>query len=271
MENNLVTYNHPSQFQVWVTNDYSLFKTLNGNRDVAVSRVNKIMESIDNVGYRPQPVLVNQNMEIIDGQGRFSALKKMGLPILYIIDENAGIKECVAMNIYQENWTLLDYIKSYAEQGNEDYIFIYKMAKEFPRLSMGTIIPVCIGNYDFYGNNSVKNGSLKIGRDKSEIVNILNYIMLFYPYKKYMSSFDRAAKVFMLTWESEEIDNDAMLKAVEKRFQKIKPYSSTEEAVKTFGDIYNFNRRDKVYFEVLYNEKVSQRSAIYRYKKKNAR
>ena len=65
-------------------------------------------------------------------------------------------------------------------------------------------------------------------------------------------------------------DNDAMLKAVEKRFQKIKPYSSTEEAVKTFGDIYNFNRRDKVYFEVLYNEKVSQRSAIYRYKKKNA-
>ena len=130
MENNLATYNHPSEFQVWVTNDYGLFKNLNGNRDIAFARVDKIAKSIKNIGYRPQPILVNGNMEIIDGQGRFQALKNMGLPILYIIDKNAGIKECISMNIYQEKWNVMDYVKSYAEQGNNDYILLYEMIKQ---------------------------------------------------------------------------------------------------------------------------------------------
>lgn len=270
MENNLATYNHPSEFQVWVTNDYGLFKTLNGNRDIAFARVDKIAKSIKNIGYRPQPILVNGNMEIIDGQGRFQALKNMGLPILYIIDKNAGIKECISMNIYQEKWNVMDYVKSYAEQGNNDYILLYEMIKQFPKLHLRVIVPVCTGNYGSDGFDILKKGRFKVGRDKKEIVKILEYLMQFYPYEKYMSNFDRAAKVFLLAYEHPEIDKDAMLKAVETRFQKITPYNSIEEAVKTFGDIYNYKRRDKVYFEILYSETVSMRSIKIRNQKKNA-
>ena len=59
--------------------DYSQFKYLGGNRDITHSK--KLLESITQNGYFNVPILVNENMEIIDGQGRFEALKMLGLPI----------------------------------------------------------------------------------------------------------------------------------------------------------------------------------------------
>lgn len=44
------------------TNNYKIFKKLKGNRDVAPSRVRKIVESINKVGYVTSPVIVNENV-----------------------------------------------------------------------------------------------------------------------------------------------------------------------------------------------------------------
>ena len=41
---------------------------IQGNRITSVGRINKIKRSIMQVGYITSPILVNENMEIIDGQ-----------------------------------------------------------------------------------------------------------------------------------------------------------------------------------------------------------
>ena len=55
------------------TGDYGIFKRLKGNRTVTRSRVEKIKNSINKVGYIKSPIVVNEKREVIDGQGRCQA------------------------------------------------------------------------------------------------------------------------------------------------------------------------------------------------------
>ena len=93
---------------VYRTNDYSQFNKLVGNRAVTRDRVMAIIESVNTVGYVLSPIVVNEKMEIIDGQGRAEAFEELGLPIDYVIAEGAGIAECIQLNIKQKNWGLID-------------------------------------------------------------------------------------------------------------------------------------------------------------------
>ena len=109
------------------TTDYDLFKRLEGNREVLKSRINKIKKSICKYGYVYNPIVVNEKYEIIDGQGRFGALKELELPIDFVIAPGTGLNDCIALNASGTIWTLKDYIASYSEQGNENYIRMYDL------------------------------------------------------------------------------------------------------------------------------------------------
>lgn len=87
---------------IYSSEDYSVFRKLNGNRSVLEQRKNMIMASITERGWIRNPVVVNEKMEIIDGQGRFEALKELGLPIEYVVAKGASISDCIALNIKQK-------------------------------------------------------------------------------------------------------------------------------------------------------------------------
>lgn len=61
--------------QVYEEKDYSKFKRLENNRDVTESRKEKLKASIAS-GEILNPIIVNEKMEIIDGQGRYEAKKR---------------------------------------------------------------------------------------------------------------------------------------------------------------------------------------------------
>ena len=108
------------------TMDYGIFKRLPCNRAVTQTRRDRLVESFGKADIIC-PIVVNEKMEIIDGQGRYEARKKLGLPIMYIIQPGIGVRECMIMNQYNKPWSTTDYIDSYAEAGNENY----KRLKQF--------------------------------------------------------------------------------------------------------------------------------------------
>ena len=67
------------------------------------------------------PIVVNEKFEIIDGQGRFKALKTLSLPIEYILIPGLGLEECKKMNENSTTWNSRNFIVSEAELGNENY------------------------------------------------------------------------------------------------------------------------------------------------------
>ena len=134
-----------SEYKIYETTNYSDFKTMEGNRTIKDNRVNKIVESINKVGYVLSPILVNEKMEVIDGQGRLSALERLKLPVHYMIQEGVGIEECRQMNIHQSNWTVYDYVCSYAIRGNEDYQRLQSLLDVFDVLPVNVVIASALG------------------------------------------------------------------------------------------------------------------------------
>ena len=138
--------------EVFKTNDYSKFTKLNGNRRVDEARVLKIISSIEKVGYITSPIIVNEKMEVIDGQGRLEALKRLELPVEYIIQQGIGIEECIAMNIHQVNWKDRDYIESYANRGFESYRFLKELLDKYKETFKKKNIKVLIQYIDSWGH-----------------------------------------------------------------------------------------------------------------------
>lgn len=67
------------------TKEYDRFSFLTANRPVDYNHVNKIKKSLQEYGFLDsQPITVNNEMQIIDGQHRFVACKEMGLPIKFV-------------------------------------------------------------------------------------------------------------------------------------------------------------------------------------------
>lgn len=76
---------------VYLTTNYDQFRVLDGNRAVTATRVNKIKKSIQTVGYIPNPIIINENYEVIDGQGRLQACRELQEPIAFIKVPGIGI------------------------------------------------------------------------------------------------------------------------------------------------------------------------------------
>lgn len=107
------------------TTNYDNFKALQGNRVVDPCNVKKIKESISDIGYKKsQPIIVDEDLQIVDGQHRFTACKELGLPIYFTIEptNNESIKITQKFNKDQKNWGAMDFLRSYAERGFKDYI-----------------------------------------------------------------------------------------------------------------------------------------------------
>ncbi len=111
--------------EIYEETDYSVFKRLPDNREVLKDRLNKLMASISEK-YVLCPISVNENMEIIDGQGRFEACKALGKPIHYYIAPGATSEDCKRMNKYNTKWGIKDFAVSYSKSGNMNYTYLLK-------------------------------------------------------------------------------------------------------------------------------------------------
>lgn len=130
---------------IYTTTDYDGFVFTDWNRDVSNARVVKMVESIKKVGWLPEPVMVNEKFEVIDGQSRVKALEKLGMPVQFCIRKGVGRKECQALNLFQKNWTTRDYINSYIADGNDNYIWLKDMLEKYSALTP-QIVQSCVAS-----------------------------------------------------------------------------------------------------------------------------
>ena len=66
-----------NDLQIHSTNDLSVFKILEGNRNINLANVERLVKSIEENGFLQMPIIVNENYEVIDGQHRLMAAKKL--------------------------------------------------------------------------------------------------------------------------------------------------------------------------------------------------
>ena len=117
--------------EIKTTTNYCQFKKLSGNRQTDLQRVLRIQDSIERIGWVSNPIIVNENLEIVDGQGRFEALRRLNMPVEYIVIPGANINHCRVMNDVNKPWYGREFIQSFAETGDEGYKLLWQCMTQF--------------------------------------------------------------------------------------------------------------------------------------------
>lgn len=112
-----------SKNEIMETTDYDIFILVGGNRAVDKQHVARLKRKMIDNGNLTQsfPIVVNEKMEVIDGQHRLTALKELDWPVFYTVQKHLTLDTVRAINTASKNWSWKDYAESYASLGNEEY------------------------------------------------------------------------------------------------------------------------------------------------------
>jgi len=120
--------NTVKSFKLKTTTDYNLLRMNKLNRSVNQNHVNKLIESIKTNGLQV-PVIVNNENQIVDGQHRFIALKKLKYKVPYLVSPNwSDNEDTVQANNIVKDWTALQFAENRAKIGHIDIKKAYKTA-----------------------------------------------------------------------------------------------------------------------------------------------
>mgnify|MGYP003138937054 CR=1 FL=1 len=106
--------------KIYKTTDYSVFKYLKGNRAVNELHVRRLVEAIKEKDLQV-PIIVDEKMNVVEGQHRLEAYKIVGNPILYIMKSDVDLSDVRRLNSVSRKWNLTEYLMSYVKLGNRDY------------------------------------------------------------------------------------------------------------------------------------------------------
>ena len=126
------------------TKNYDDFVMMKGNRDIDEPNVKRFMKIIqegklyDEV--QVNPTKVNGKWVIVDGQHKFTALKRLGKAVPVIVKRtNVPLNGVVDINTQRKYWTDVDRVRSYSELGNEKYTRLYNIFLELNKIHSVTI------------------------------------------------------------------------------------------------------------------------------------
>jgi hypothetical protein len=238
--------------------DYSKFKRIDGNRAVLDGRVEKIIASIKSRGFIGA-IVVNEKMEVIDGQGRLEACKQLNVSIDYIIEEGLTIDDCISMNISGTPWNMMDYINSYAARGYKDYVVL----KDFLTKSDYSFKVACYAIFETAGTNRdevIKTGKLVISQEQLDFA---------YEILDFWKNFDgistnRRAELYaaiLYCYKMDIVDNNRLVRkilAFPKAFETI---ATITDAIDVIEDCYNNRLKgEHVYIETEYFKMLEKKT-----------
>ena len=128
------------EFFVKFTKRYDLFSKVPGNRDVNGGHLIQLTKSMRTNGSLITPILVNEKMEVIDGQHRLEALKELKREVPFIQVSGYGPREMQVMNQQQKNWRHPDFLHYYTKQKKDAYVMLTNFMIEFPKIQLSAAV-----------------------------------------------------------------------------------------------------------------------------------
>ena len=231
-----------------LTNDFSEFKLVKGNRIIDPKHVNELKKSIKAVGYIGAPVLVNKSKEIIDGQHRVEACRQLNVSVPYQIINGANIDYVIKLNATQKNWRLQDYINSYAARGSESYQIIRRFLKE-----SGFIFDISmfllVGSDGSNKADAIKDGTVTCTEEMYQrAIKVAQYLHQFDGIKTNRRQAFIRGIVYSL--RIPDVEQGLLTKRINANPRAFEYLSDMFDCVKVIEKVYNKGRRkDYVYIE----------------------
>lgn len=144
------------------------FGFIKSNRLINNANLKSIEKSLAKYG-QLSPIIVTQDGYIFDGQHRYLALKKLGMPIWYTISKEATKQLIEEVNTVGKHWVTQDRVHNQKESGYKDIKQLYEQYENWKQFTVGSI------NYAFSARNTtvskdIKNKEYKFDFNKGKAV-----------------------------------------------------------------------------------------------------
>lgn len=235
--------------QIQSTKDYSLFKYILANREVSIPHVNRLVKAIrKNNLLHLNPIIVNNDMEILDGQHRIAAAELLNVEIFYQVDEKVSKKDLSDLNSVKKNWSTMDYINFWGVEKAAGFDELSKFLSIYPNLPPSTALMLLSGDGSRDMNN-LKNGIIDIS-NLTEATHIADVV------KKFRNIIDFAYdRNFILSIarviKSGKYDQAIMDKRLEYQSRSLVKCATVRQYIEMLEEIYNKGSHNKVSFKYL--------------------
>jgi hypothetical protein len=171
---------------VYVTKNYDFFKKLEGNREPSKQHINKMLDSISQLGVNRDVVVVDIEAEntigVVDGQHELKALMKLGVSIVFkyikVPTMKEAIQQIIKMNTTSKNWGVNQFMDLWLHF-NPHYQRLQKYVTE-------NEINIQLGAYILYGHSeteakrALRSGEFSINLSLNRINHIFGSINRLY-------------------------------------------------------------------------------------------
>ena len=107
---------------IYQTTNYDQFHLDHLNREVDKKHLQDLIANIQKGKAIIQPIQVDSDMNIIDGQHRYLACKTLHKRLYYYVDNQTKVMDADLLNSKSKKWELKTYVERGVAMGNKDYI-----------------------------------------------------------------------------------------------------------------------------------------------------
>lgn len=232
--------------QIYKTKDYNMFNFRQDNRPLVDSHVKELMDSMRSNGWiQGSYVVVNDKMEVIDGQHRLMSGMELGLPIIFTIEKGTGFDTIQKLNTKQKNWTKHNHIDGFVKKGNQNYIILDKYMKKYPEFKLTEML-MFLGNTQTNISKEVfEDGGFEVKSTSicdmwiNNLMSLKGYFPKYYNKSIFVRSILRVMK-------KEGFVFSEFLHKVQLRPTMLQPCGTVEQYVELIETIYNYKRSNKL-------------------------
>ena len=232
-----------------VTTNYDLFSLRDDNRKkierAHVLRLKNSLEKKNMLGLKP--IIVNEKMEILDGQHRYLAAKELGLEICYEVQRGSTAQDIITLNV-SKSWGIEDYLNFYCVNGYQEYQKLEKFSRE-KNISLQSAL--CLsGTWKKEQRINFKEGNYKflfdIIEEKYQLaLETIDKIKKFNGFSSFTRS-SRFWKALMVLISHEDFNADKWFKNMDKFIDHFVPKANSRDYLKCILNIYNYQNTKRI-------------------------
>lgn len=223
---------------------YDQFKLVETNRPIDHKHVVKLKHSISKKNLlHLNPIIVDEQFNVIDGQHRLQAARELGLDVHYIMSTEISQEDIATLNTNKKMWQIADYVQYHAKNGKVAYHSLQLFMKNFHFLPPSAALLIACRDVN---PKDVRDGKLKeLNLDEAEaFMGRLSDIRNHYS-DAYSRKFVMAVRVCE---KAQDYDHKRMVEKIAANPRALKPCTTTKEYVKLLEEIYNYRAQNRVRF-----------------------
>ncbi len=250
---------HTEVNKVYKTSNLSMFKDIDGNRVPNLQHIKRLVYSINKYGMKCNPILVNERMEVIDGQHRLMAAKEAESFVYYIIVKGYTLSEVHTLNLNQKNWSKSDYMEGYANMGVESYIKLREFTLRNIDFAFANCLALCsnishssdvflAAQIDILSSKHIFEEGTWIGKDWDKAQDWANKIRMV---GTYYEGYNRSTfiRAFIPLLSNVKFDFNEFMHKLRLQPIALVDCVNSEQYRTVIEDIYNWRSRNKISFK----------------------